>query len=139
VPLSSLATGNIEKENAESASSLFNMMRNLGGSIGIALLATLLTRCEQFHSNRQGEFVTIYNPSVKQRLDQTTKALVSRGMPPTTATMQAVKVLDNSVRREAFVMGYNDCFFIVGLLLLISGFSALLCKKVKPGAGGAAH
>ena len=49
-PLSVLATGGIEHEQASSASALFNMMRNLGGSIGIALLQTLLTRREQFHS-----------------------------------------------------------------------------------------
>ena len=45
-----LATGGIEHEQASSASALFNMMRNLGGSIGIASLQTLLTRREQFHS-----------------------------------------------------------------------------------------
>ena len=56
-PLSVLATGGIEREQASSASALFNMMRNLGGSIGIALLQTLLTRREQFHS-------AVINPSV---------------------------------------------------------------------------
>lgn len=57
LPLTSLATANIEKEQAGSASGLFNMMRNLGGSVGIPALSTLITRPEQFHSNRRGDIV----------------------------------------------------------------------------------
>ncbi|MFX4454792.1 hypothetical protein ABTA67_20165, partial [Acinetobacter baumannii] len=52
VPLSGLATAGIEKSQTGSASALFNMMRNLGGSVGIALASTLLTQREQFHSER---------------------------------------------------------------------------------------
>ena len=51
------------------ASGLFNMMRNLGGSIGIALLSALLTVRERFHSNRLGEAVSVYNPLTQERLD----------------------------------------------------------------------
>ena len=50
-PLSALATGGIERENAGSASAMFNMMRNLGGSVGIAVLETFVTKREQFHSS----------------------------------------------------------------------------------------
>ncbi len=62
LPLISLATANIEKEQAGSASGLFNMMRNLGGSVGIAALSTLITWPEQFHSNRIGEGISLYSP-----------------------------------------------------------------------------
>ena len=54
VPLTTIATGNIEPQQAGSASGLFNMMRNLGGSMGIAALSTLLSQREQFHSSRIG-------------------------------------------------------------------------------------
>jgi MFS transporter, DHA2 family, multidrug resistance protein len=50
-PLSAIATAGIEQENAGSASALFNMMRNLGGEVGIASLQTFLTKRKQFHSN----------------------------------------------------------------------------------------
>lgn len=69
VPLTTIATGNIEAQQAGSASGLFNMMRNLGGSMGIAALSTLLSRREQFHSSRIGEAVSLYNPQTQQRLD----------------------------------------------------------------------
>ncbi|MHC2402748.1 DHA2 family multidrug resistance protein [Bradyrhizobium barranii subsp. barranii] len=59
-PLSAVATAGIEAENAGSASGLFNMMRNLGGAVGIALLQTLLTKREQYHSNVLMQSVSVF-------------------------------------------------------------------------------
>jgi len=69
VPLSAMATAGIEVENAGSASGLFNMTRNLGGAIGIALLQTLLTKREQFHSNVLTGSVSLFSEATRQRLD----------------------------------------------------------------------
>lgn len=77
VPLTSIATGGIEPEQAGSASGLFNMIRNLGGSIGIAILATLMTRWEQFHSNRIGEALSLFDPETQQRIEQLTQTFIS--------------------------------------------------------------
>jgi len=139
VPLTSIATGNIEREQAGSASGLFNMMRNLGGSIGIAILSTVLTRREQFHSNRIGEAVSVFDPETQQRIEQLTQGFISKGVDPTTAHNQAIATIDAIVRREAFVMAFNDGFYFVGIALLVSGLTLLFCKKVQPGAGAAAH
>jgi len=118
---------------------LFNMMRNLGGSIGIAILSTMLTRREQFHSNRIGEAVSLFDPETQQRIDQLTQAFMSKGIDPATAHNQAIAAIDNIIRREAFVMAFNDGFRLVGIALLISAITLLFCKKVRPGAGAAAH
>lgn len=139
VPLSAIATAGIEAENAGSASGLFNMMRNLGGSIGIAALATLVTQREQFHSNRLVESVSLYNPETQQRIDQLTQFFVSRGSDLATAQNQAMQAITNLVRREAFVMAFNDCFYFVGCTLLLSGVAILFFKKVKATGGAAAH
>jgi DHA2 family multidrug resistance protein len=139
VPLTSITTGNIEREQAGSASGLFNMMRNLGGSIGIAILSTMLTRREQFHSNRIGEAVSLFDPETQQRIDQLTQAFMSKGIDPATAHNQAIAAIDNIIRREAFVMAFNDGFRLVGIALLVSAITLLFCKKVRPGAGAAAH
>lgn len=139
VPLTSIATGGIEPEQAGSASGLFNMIRNLGGSIGIAILSTLLGWREQFHSNRIGESVSLFNPATQQRIEQLTQSFISRGSNPILAHDQAIAALDNLVRREAYVMAFNDCFYFVGIALLVSAVTLLFCKKVKPGAGAAAH
>ncbi len=139
VPLSTIATAEIEKEQAGSASGLFNMMRNLGGSIGIAALATLLTRREQFHSNRLGEAVSSYSPETQQRIEQLTQFFVSRGSDLVTAQNQAIASLSNTVRRESFVMAFNDCFYFIAWTLLLSGIAILFFKKVKTTGGAAAH
>ena len=67
-PLSSLATGGIERENAGSASALFNMMRNLGGSVGIAVLETFVAKREQFHSSIITAHVSLLNDATRQRI-----------------------------------------------------------------------
>ena len=139
VPLSSIATADIEKEQAGSASGLFNMMRNLGGSIGIAAIATLLTRREQFHSNRLGEAISLYNPQTQQRINQLTQYFVSRGADLTTANDRAIATLDNTIRREAFVMAFNDCFYFIAWALLLSGMAIVFFKRVKAQGGAGAH
>ncbi|MBD0303018.1 MAG: DHA2 family efflux MFS transporter permease subunit [Tolypothrix sp. T3-bin4] len=139
VPLSAITTGNIEREQAGSASGLFNMMRNLGGSIGIAILSTLLSKREQFHSNRIGESVSLYSPETQQRIDQLTQFFISRGTDAATARNQAIASISNIVRREAYVMAYNDGFYFIGFALLLSAVALLFCKKVKAGGGAGAH
>lgn len=140
IPLSTIATAGMEKHEAGSASGLFNMMRNMGGSIGIAALATLVTQREHFHSNRLGESVSLYSPATQERINQMTQFFVSRGADVSVAQDQAIKAIDNIVRREAYVMAFNDCFYFVGIALLLSGIAILGFKKVKAGAGaGGAH
>lgn len=139
VPLSSIATAGIEKEQAGSASGLFNMMRNLGGSIGIAAIATLLTRREQFHSNQLGESVSLYNPETQQRINQLTQYFISRGADLSTASDRAIASIDNTVRREAFVMAFNDCFYFIAWTLLLSSIAILFFKKTKATGGAGAH
>ncbi|OCQ90088.1 EmrB/QacA family drug resistance transporter [Nostoc sp. MBR 210] len=139
VPLTSIATAGLNPKDAGSASGLFNMMRNMGGSIGIAVLATLLTNREQFHSNRLGDAVSLYNPETQQRIDQMTQYFISRGADLSTAQNQAIASISNVVRREAFVMAFNDCFYFIGLALLLSGIAILFIKKVKATGGAVAH
>jgi MFS transporter, DHA2 family, multidrug resistance protein len=139
VPLTSIATAGLSPQEAGSASGLFNMMRNLGGSIGIASLATLLTNREQFHSNRLGDGISLYNSETQQRIDQMTQYFISKGADLSTAQNQAIASISNIVRREAFVMAFNDCFYFIGIALLLSGLAVLFFKKVKPTGGAVAH
>ncbi len=139
VPLSSIATAGIEKEQAGSASGLFNMMRNLGGSMGIAALATLLTRREAFHSNHLVDAVSMYNLATQQRIDQMTQFFISKGFDYTQAHNQAIASISNIVRREAYVMAFNDCFYFIGWALLLSGIAVIFFKKVKGSGGAGAH
>ncbi len=131
VPLSAVATAGLAKSQAGSASGLFNMMRNLGGSFGIAALATLLTQREKFHSNRLGDAISLYNPETQQRVDTLTQLFVSKGTDFNTAQSQAFQAIASTVSRESYVMAFNDCFYFIGFALLLSGVAVLFFKKVR--------
>jgi DHA2 family multidrug resistance protein len=91
-PLSAVATPGIEAENAGSASGLFNMMRNLGGAVGIAVLQTLLTKREQYHSNVPMQSVYPFEQATRNRLDQLTQYFMNHGVIDRTDALQRAYV-----------------------------------------------
>jgi len=133
VPLTSLATGHLGPSESGSASALYNMFRNLGGSIGIAVLATQLDLREKLHSVRLGEAVTAYNPATSERLNALTQQFVARGAEAVAAGQQAVGSVAALVRHEAYVMAYADCFYLLGVLLLAMVLPVWLCRRAKGG------
>lgn len=140
VPLSMITTGGVESANVASASGLFNMLRNLGGSIGIALSSALLTQREHFHSNHLGEAISLYNPLTTERLDTLTQTLTTQGLDAATAHDRAIAMLDLVVRKQSYLLAYNDTFHAMMIVLLISVPLVFLCKKVASGhATGGAH
>jgi DHA2 family multidrug resistance protein len=139
-PLSAVATAGIEAENAGSASALFNMMRNLGGAIGIALLQTFLTKREQFHSNVLNQPVSLLDPASRARLDQLTAYFLGHGIAdPAAATHKALVAIGGVIRKQAFIMAFSDTFFLLGVSLVLALAAALWLKKPAGGvsAGGA--
>ncbi|NVD73574.1 DHA2 family efflux MFS transporter permease subunit [Duganella sp. BJB488] len=139
--LSNFAMNGISPKDMPSASSLINMTRNLGGSIGIALLATALTSREHFHSQRLGESVTGFAAATQERLAALTQSFMSKGFDATSASDMALKAVDGIVRREAYVMAYNDGFFLVAMVLFGCIGVLWFSDKVKApsGGGGGAH
>jgi DHA2 family multidrug resistance protein len=131
-PLSAVTTaGMAEGRESGAASSLFNMMRNIGGSIGIAGLSTLLSVRERFHSERIGESVTIYSGALQERLQQSATYFSSQGSDPYSANVRAIGALGNAVRRQAFLLAYGDCFLTLGCVLLASAIAVFFMKRTK--------
>src|SRR5580704_3628875 len=111
VPLSSVSTaGMANRRERGSASALFNMMRNIGGSIGIAGLSTLLSVRERFHSERIGESVTAYSNALQERMQHSTAFFLTQGSDPYSAHIRTIDSMGAAVRREAFLLAYGDCF-----------------------------
>ncbi len=138
-PLSSISTAGIPPKQIGSASAIYNMSRNLGGSVGIAILGTIQSQRERFHSNRLVDSVSLSNPITRDRIDQLTQYFTTAGSDPVSAQNQAIAQLGNIVRREANVMSFNDCFFFMGCALIGSALLVLFLKKAKPSAGGGGH
>ncbi len=139
VPVTGLATATLARKDAGDGSAIFNMFRNLGGSVGIAILDTVTTRREQFHDTRIGERITAYDLAVQGRLQSIQEQFIARGFDPTTAMNQAYGVIKRTVRREANIMAFNDAFLIVGISLVLGAVIVWFCKKPRPGAAAAAH
>ena len=130
VPLSAVTTSGMAKgRESGAASALFNMMRNIGGSIGIAGLSTLLSVRERFHSERIGESVTVYSGALQERVQQAAAYFFSRGSDPSSAHLRAIGAIGGLVRREAFLLAYSDCFLALGCVLLASAIALFFMKK----------
>jgi MFS transporter, DHA2 family, multidrug resistance protein len=138
-PLTSVTTGSTLPQDAAAASGISNMLRNLGGAIGTAVLATLVTKREQFHSNIIGQSVTLGREEVRNRIAEMTNFFLAHGVPdPTTARQQAIIALGKTVRHQALVMGFSDTFAVIGAVLVFAAIAVMLTRKAK-GSGGAAH
>ena len=139
-PLSAVATAGIEKENAGSASALFNMMRNLGGAIGIALLQTVLTKREQFHSNMLTRSVSLLDEATRARLGQLTGYFMRHGVPDQAASNhQAIVAVALRIRQQANIMAFADTFFLLGSALVIALLASLMLRKADHLDAGGAH
>lgn len=139
-PLSAIATSGIEKENAGSASALFNMTRNLGGAVGIALLQTFLTKREQYHSNVLVQSVSLFEEATRSRIERLTAYFLSHGVSDhALSAHKAVIAIALRVRQQAYVMAFSDTFFLLGIGLVIALAATLLLKKPGHIEGGGAH
>jgi DHA2 family multidrug resistance protein len=139
-PLSVVATAGIEPENADTASALFNMMRNLGGAIGIATLQTLLTKREQYHSNILTQSVSLFEEATRSRIEQLTQYFVNHGViDRVDAVHRAYVAVGHIVQKQAFILAFSDTFYALGAALIIALLAGLLLKKPDHLESGGAH
>jgi DHA2 family multidrug resistance protein len=139
-PLSAVATAGIEAENAGSASGLFNMMRNLGGAVGIALLQTFLTKREQYHSNVLMQSVSLFEQATRNRLDQLTQYFINHGVAnPADALNRAYVAVGHVVQKQAFILAFSDTFYLLDVALIVALIAGLLLKKPDHVSAGGAH
>jgi DHA2 family multidrug resistance protein len=138
-PLFAIAMVGITRAEVGAASGLFNMMRNLGGAIGTAVIQTFFTKREQFHSFIIGEHVSLFEPATRNRLADLQQYFIAHGTPSAAgAWHRAVVAVGETVRAQATIMGYADCFALLGGVLLVAVLPVVMMKKGS-GSGGAAH
>jgi MFS transporter, DHA2 family, multidrug resistance protein len=137
-PLSAIAMVGIARAEAGAASGIFNMMRNLGGAIGVAVIETFVTKREQFHSFIVNQHVSLLQPATRDRLGQMQPYFLARGVAgPAEALHQAIIAMGHEIRAQATIMGYADCFALLGIVLLAAILPVALLRKGTSAAGGA--
>jgi DHA2 family multidrug resistance protein len=131
VPLAVIATVGIEQAQVGSASGLYNLTRNLGGSIGIAFLASFLTLREHFHSNHVVENISLYSHATVERLEALQGYFIGLGADPVLAGERALRVIDATARRESLVLAYNDCFYFMGAAFVVGFVLTYMLKSYR--------
>lgn len=120
LPLSMTSLGSIPKKDVAAASAFYNLTRQLGGSVGVALLTTILGARSSFHRGVLVEHLQMTDPNVQARLATLTGAFVAKGADAAQAKARALTILDGGARLQASVLAFNDTFFITAMLVLFS-------------------
>jgi DHA2 family multidrug resistance protein len=113
-PLSALSAGALPQQEQANGSAIFNIMRKLGGSVGIAMLSFFLTEREHYHFSITGNHLTPSSLKLTERIQELAQLLTSKAAAAGLARTQAIVEIANMVRSEAYVMAYSDCFFCDG-------------------------
>jgi len=133
VPLTTITMNLIAREEMGNATSIFNLMRNLGGSVGIAVIATMLSRSSQAQYNILGGHVSAYDAHARTLLEQIRAGFLSRGMDFTTATRAAYAALSGMVNRQAMMVAFVDLFRILALVFAVVIPLVFIMKKPRSG------
>ena len=131
VPLTTVSMQAIPPERMGNATSLFSLMRNLGGSVGIAMVATMLSRRTQVHTNDLGANVNAYNPQAQQTLEGLRSMFMARGADFYSATQQAYHAIWGTVLRQAAMVAFVDVFRTLALVFVLAIPLVLLMRRLK--------
>jgi len=132
IPLMALSMAGIAKEKMGNATSIFNLMRNIGGSFGIAIMTTFLARRTQFHQSHLVEHVTPSSPVVWQMLHSAQARFLAKGFDQYTAYRKALGALYGMVLAQASMLSFVEAFWIMGIVFLVMLPFLFLLRYSKP-------
>jgi DHA2 family multidrug resistance protein len=133
LPLSLATFSGVPRPEVSSASGFYNLTRQLGGSVGIAILTTILAQREAFHRSTLVENVSVYSQQAAERIQMLTSGFIAKGYDPSKAKSLAMAVIDRQVSVQSAVMSFGDMFHLVVVLFICS---LVLLFFLKGGRGG---
>ena len=141
IPIMAASMSRITKEKMGNATSIFNLMRNIGGSFGIALMTTFLTRRQQVHHNHLVGNISAYDPETWQMLQAAKAGFISRGADPHTATQRAYGAMYGMVQRHAAMLSFVEAFWVMAVLFfaMIALVLVLRPAPLKETSGAGSH
>jgi MFS transporter, DHA2 family, multidrug resistance protein len=134
IPLATYAVGGLTGRSLAHGTALFNLSRQLGGSIGIAILANLLIHRAAIHRATLVEHIVLGDPITDARLSAITRGLVATGTNAYAATQEALGILNGIVQRQATMLAFRDIFLMVAIVIVIS--VPLIAFLRKPATAG---
>jgi DHA2 family multidrug resistance protein len=137
VPINTAAYAFLPREKNNAASGLMNLARNIGGSVGISVVTTMLDRRSQVHSNFLSSHLSASSPALQARLKGLGAMVQAHGGGAASSVPYAI--IQGAVARQAAMLSYIDCFEFLGFAILLMIPFVFLMKKSKPGGGMAVH
>jgi MFS transporter, DHA2 family, multidrug resistance protein len=139
VPINTAAYAFLPREKNNAASGLMNLARNIGGSVGISVVTTMLDRRTQVHLTNLSSHLSATNPALQSVIEGASGAMRAHGASAAGATQQAYALIQGVVTRQATMLAYVDCFWLLGVAILAMVPMVFLMKKSRPGGGIAVH
>jgi len=133
IPLTTLTLSHIPKERMTEATSLYNLLRNLGGSVGIAFTTTMLSRRAQLHQTRLVEHLSPFDPAYQEAHARIAASLAAKGLPAAGADGMMYRELI----RQSMTMAFTDAFFAICILILCMLPLVMLMRRGTPAPGSA--
>jgi DHA2 family multidrug resistance protein len=130
VPIQTLAYSDVPPGKSNNASALINLMRNLGGSVGISAGTTLLARRSQIHQDRLVSHLTATSPAFQHGLHNLTQRFITHGVAPNEASQRALAVINGQMQRQSAMLGYLDTFIVLVIACLVAAALTSLLKDI---------
>ncbi len=139
VPINTAAYAFLPRDKNNAASGLMNLARNMGGSVGISVVTTMLDRRSQVHLTDLSRYLSVSNPALQGAIQGAARSMQAHGASAAGATQQAYALIQGTVQRQATMLSYIDCFWFLGIAIGLMIPAVFLMKKSKPGGGMAVH
>jgi DHA2 family multidrug resistance protein len=133
VPLTTLAIQDLKGSEIGQGSGLNNMMRQLGGSFGIATLTTLIHVRQGVHRNNLLTNINEYNPAFLERLNMFIQRFMARGASYLDAKIMAMKAMEGTIIKQTMLLTFSDAYWVVSIVMLCS-IPLLYLQKFKKNA-----
>ncbi|MDA8084838.1 MAG: DHA2 family efflux MFS transporter permease subunit [Nitrospiraceae bacterium] len=118
IPLTTLTMSGIRKEDMGNASAIFNLLRNLGGSFGVAFVTTMIARRAQFHEFRLTDRLTPFDMNYQIASHNAARAMQLQGMDPLSASQKGLGSIYGQMLRQASMMSFNDAFHLLSVFMI---------------------
>lgn len=131
IPLMTCTLSGIRKEEMGNATSIFSLLRNLGGSFGVAFVTTLLTHRSQIHHAELVSRMTPFDPAYDMTLNRMTGALASKGLDAVSAKQAALGAMNGQLIKQSTMLAFNDVFHTMTVMLLLVVPLVIMLKAPK--------
>lgn len=129
IPLMTLAFSSIKKEEMGNATAIFNFLRNLGGSFGVALVTTIIARRSKFHQSHLVEHLTPFDTSYQIATSQASQFLQYRRFDAVTSQHGGLGAIYGQLLRQASMLSFNDAFYMLSILMICTLPLMMLMKS----------